>query len=460
MKINKFLKIILLLITLQSCDKNDRMNFIQISGENNDSISEVKLKINQKFRLVREDETDINLSHSNRDFSDTLKVSEGYYDLIINDKTFLLYLENGYNLHLTINEDNIVIDGYGKKPNKYLQKRVELEKNLTSKNFYSYYSNLNESNFLNLADSIYNLRIDLIQKSELENSKLIFIEESLAKLDRAHKFLNYPFTRLQIDSSYSPSNDFPETFKDVDINDERLADVPHYSLLMFLKIIDNVAKDSIPPSDLAIRYLNFVLNEDLQVTNRKLKEEIAYKTITLTMDKTKSPDKLFEIYQEFSRDSIKLKEITDKYIKLKGLTRGSVAPNIAISNENGNLISLKEFQGKVLYINFWSTYCKGCLSEIEPSKELQKRLAKHQDIRFINININSNYDTWKKMISTKNIQGINLFANSEISKELKEVYLIQGTPRYVIVDKEGQIFDFSAKRPSNIKLEADLKRIL
>lgn len=459
----KIFALIILFATLQSCEekKEKELNFIQLSGRYNDSISEIVLKTNSLFQLNKQANIDINLSQFHRNFGDTLKIDEGYYDLFINnDEKILLYLKNGYSLNLKISEDGINIDGPGKKQNIFLQKRVKLENDLSSKNFNTYYANLNESSFLNLADSIYNLRMDLIQKSELENSKFKFIEESLAKLDKAHKYLNYPYTRLQIDPSYSTSNDFPETFEGIDINDERLVDVPHYSLLMFLKIIDEVTKDNIQQGDLAIRYLNFVLNEDLKVTNRKLKEEIAYKTLTLTMQKTESPNELFEIYQKFSRDSIKLEEITDKYIKLKGLTKGSLAPNFAIPNENRDLVSLEDFQGKVLYINFWATWCKGCMSEIDPSKELQRKLAKYPDIKFINIGIKSNIDTWKKTISTKNIQGINLFANREISNKLNQDYFIQGTPRFVIVDKEGKIIDFSAKKPSDPELEAELKRIL
>jgi thiol-disulfide isomerase/thioredoxin len=370
-----------------------------------------------------------------------------------------LYLKNGYNLNLNISENNINIQGAGKKPNIYLQNRIELEKDLSPKNFNHYYANLNEFNFLKLADSLYNLRMDLIQNGELENTKFQFIEESLAILDRSHKFINYPFSRLRIDPTYSPSQNFPETFKDIDINDERFYDIPHYSLIMFLKIVDAVTKDSIQPADPILGYLNFVLNGDLQVINRRLKEEIAFETVSLTMEKTDSLDKLFETYKNFSEDSIYLKEITNKYIKLKGVPKGSVAPNFSIQNANGDFISLEEFKGNVVYIDFWATWCKPCLSEINPSRELQNKLADY-DIKFINIGIESKYNTWSNLISTKNIEGINLFANNEVEKKIKEDYFIQGLPRYVIIDKDGRIFDFSAKKPSDPKLEADLKSIL
>lgn len=454
-----FIITILFFVTLQSCEYKKERHFIHLSGEFYESILNLQLKNNQKFQLKDQTNTTINLSHSDKSFNDTLTIAEGYYDLIINDKAFLLYLKNGHKLNLSIKEEFINIDGLGKKENIYLQHRVELEKDLSSQNYYQFYSKLDESNFLSLADSIYNLRLDLIRKSELDNSKFKFIEESLVKLDRAHKFLNYPFTRSQIDSTYTPSHNFPETFKGININDERLIDLPYYSLLMFLNIVNEVNSGGNQPSDPIIEYLNFVLNDNLGITNKELKEEIAYKTVSLTIEKTKNLDKLFRIYKNFSRDSTYLKEITKKYIDLKKLPTGAIAPNFSIPNENGNLISLDEFKGNVVYIDFWATWCKPCLSEIDPSKKLQKKLAQF-DIKFLNICIESKYNLWSNLLAAQNIQGINLFANNEIEDELKENYFIQGLPRYVIIDKEGKIFDFAAKKPSDPELEKDLKSLL
>ncbi len=457
---NNFLKIILFFfITIQSCTKNKEVYLTEIKGTFYDSITNIELKTNQKFKLNKQTNTSISLSHSARDFSDTIKIIEGYYDLIINEKSILLYLRNGYSLNLNISEDNINMDGSDKNLNTFLQNRVKLEKNLSSRNYYHFYANLNESSFLNLADSIYDLRMNLIRESELLEPKFKFIEESLAKLERAHKFINYPFTRLQIDPNYSPSKNFPNTFKDLDINDERLIDLPYYSLVMFLMTVNEVTKDSTQPSEPILGYLNYVLNDEYIVTNRKLKEEIAHKTVSLTIDKTNNLDKLFETYKTFARDSIYLIDITHKYTRLKGTPKGAIAPNFSIPNENGEFISLEKLKGNVVYIDFWATWCKPCLNEINPSKELQKKLAKY-DITFLNICIESKFDTWNSLISAKNIKGINLFADNKTEQKLKEDYFIQGLPRYVIIDKNGKIFDFNAKKPSDYELEDELLKIL
>lgn len=456
---NKLFSIIILLVIFQSCKENEIADAVILSGVSKNNITELHLKTNQKFKLHSQPVIDFNLKHSKKNFQDSLIINDGYYDLIVNDRTILLYLKSGDNLNLDINNSQINITGNGRNKNEYLQNRISLEKDLSSRNFRSYYSTLNENRFLKLADSIFNLRINLIRDSRLKNSKLRFIEESFAKLDRAHKLLNYPFTRLRFDENYIKSKKFPDTFDYIDINDDRLIDLPYYSTLMFLKTINEVEALDKQSFDSSIDYLRFIIDDGLKVSNRKLQEEIVYKTINWTIEETDSLDKLFKIYRKFTVDSINLNKITDKYLNLKGLTKGSVAPNFTIKNKNGESTSLKSLKGNVVYIDFWATWCEPCISEITPSKELQKKFT-GKDIKFVNICIESEHNSWVKMVSNKNIQGINLLVSKENENILKEAYFIQGLPRYVIIDKEGKIFDLSAKRPSNPELELDLMKLL
>jgi len=456
---NKLFRFIILIAIFQSCKESEIADTVILSGVTKKNISELHLKTNQKFKLHSQPEIDYNLKHSKKNFQDSLIIKEGYYDLILDDRTILLYLKSGDNLNLDINNSQINITGNGRNKNEYLRNRISLEKDLSSRNFRNYYSTLNEDSFLKLADSIFNLRTNLIRDSRLKNSKLRFIEESFAKLDRAHKFLNYPFTRLRFDKNYIKSKKFPDTFDNIDINDERLIDMPYYSTLMFLKTINEVMALDKQSFDSSIGYLKFIIDDGLKVSNRRLKEEIVYKTINWTIEETDSLDKLFKIYKKFTVDSIKLNKITDKYLKLKGLTKGSLAPNFTIKNKKGELTTLKSLKGNVVYIDFWATWCKPCISEIEPSKELQKKFT-GKNIKFVNICIECEHNSWVKMLSNKNIQGINLLVSKGNENILKEDYFIQGLPRYVIIDKEGKIFDLSAKRPSNPELQLELMNLL
>ena len=457
---NRIFGIIILILLLNSCKKDLNSDFVLLKGlDIENDITTLELKTNEKFKLYNQPITNLKLNHSNNSFNDTLNVEEGYYDFIINEKTILLYLKKGFNLNLNIENKQIEITGLGEKENKYLLNRDKLDKSIISKNFWSYYSNLDEKEFLELANSIYQKRISLIEKSNLENSKFKYVEETFAKLDKAHKYLNYPFTRLTFDPSYKPSKEFPQTFETIDINDENLIDLPYYSTLMFLNTVNKVTNRKNKPFDSSTEYLRYVISDSLGISNEKLKEEVAYKAIDFTIEKTDSIDKVFALYRTYTKNENYLNKINNRYLKIKGLSKGSPAPNFAIQDSEGNMISLENLNGDVIYIDFWATWCKPCLSEFKPSSLLQKKLA-DKKIKFLNICIESEYKTWSSLVSKKNIQGINLIADKEVEKKLKEDYLIQGLPRYVIIDKNGKIYDFSAKKPSDSELETELMKIL
>jgi len=456
---NLFLSTFLFLF-IQSCKSDQTDELIIINGFiENGSITDLQLKTNLKFKFHNQSDTILRLTYNKKKFQNSLKIKEGYYDLLINDKIILLYLKKGFELNLDIQFDNVSITGNGSNENQYLQSRDNLDKELAYKNTSNYYSQLKEENFLKLVDSIYNLRIDLL--TNLNNQKFKFLEESFAKLDKSHKYINYPFRRLFFDSSYVTNKKFLTPFEHININDERLIDSPYYLTLMFLKTVNEIIARDINPrnNDMSFEYLKYVISDSLNVSNFSLKESIVYNTANITIQNTNHLDDFFKTYTTFTKNEAYLNNITKKYYHLKGFSKGSKAPNFKISDKEGNFTTLESLKGNVIYIDFWASWCKPCLAEIEPSNQLQKKLNK-EAIKFVNICIETDFDNWIKIVDKKNIQGINLFADKIAQLKLKENFLLQGLPRYIIIDKNGFIFDFSSKRPSNPKLEKELMTIL
>ncbi|MDO9138664.1 MAG: TlpA disulfide reductase family protein [Lutibacter sp.] len=459
MKKAVYLLIISLIII--SCQKEKTPELVILSGfvknKKNDTI---KLSTNDKYKLYNQKNENINiiLNSENR-FTDTLNISDGYYNLEIGNNNFILFLKSGNNLNLESDNSKLNISGTGKIENKYLVERNNLDSKLASINYWDHYYKLNENDFLNLADSIYQCRIELIRKHKIEDKRFHFIETTFAEMDREHKFLNYPFTRQSLNQDYIPSKDFPNVFAKTNINDDRLLDIPYFTLMMFSNIANKIVVKNDTRFDAKLDYLRLAISDRLGQTNPKLKEEIAFLTADFTIDKTDSLDLFFKTYKDFTKNEEYLNKITTKYLNLKGISKGKQAPNFEFKNENGELISLADFQGYVIYLDIWATYCKPCLEEIEPSKELQKKLS-NQKIKFVNICIESKRESWLNLIKEKEFTGIQLYCTKEDEEKFKESYVVQGIPSYIIIDKEGKIYDINAKRPSDAKVEKELLKIL
>ena len=61
--------------------------------------------------------------------------------------------------------------------------------------------------------------------------------------------------------------------------------------------------------------------------------------------------------------------------------RTSLLDSLQLTDMNGQLLNMQQFKGKVLFINFWATWCKPCILEMPSIANAQKRL--HDEVIFI-----------------------------------------------------------------------------
>ncbi|WP_164122827.1 TlpA family protein disulfide reductase [Sphingobacterium sp. xlx-130] len=135
------------------------------------------------------------------------------------------------------------------------------------------------------------------------------------------------------------------------------------------------------------------------------------------------------------------------------------AADFEFPNIDGDMVSLYQQKGKVVYVDVWATWCGPCRQQIPHLKELEK--AMHgKDIVFISISTDSQQDIekWKKMVREEEMGGIHLFAGP--NSKIKRDYNITGIPRFILFDKEGRIILDDAPRPSDPSLKQILENEL
>lgn len=133
---------------------------------------------------------------------------------------------------------------------------------------------------------------------------------------------------------------------------------------------------------------------------------------------------------------------------MQPLTSGNPAMDFEILDSDGNAAGLKDFSGKYLLIDVWSTTCSPCIREIPRLHDIKYELEGH-NLEIIAICL-SDEDPWKNKMKELGIPAEGQFRveggwGSQFSKNYVK---FSGVPVYLIIDPEGKIVTARAPYPS------------
>ena len=123
------------------------------------------------------------------------------------------------------------------------------------------------------------------------------------------------------------------------------------------------------------------------------------------------------------------------------------AQDIDMIAKSGNLVSLTDYQGKVVYISFWASWCKPCIEGFKKSKDIRKRLQ-DMGVVLLNISIDKEEEAWRDAMIRHNPLGVNTWAIS--LQDLAKDYDISSIPLYHIINKQGKFAYLSDQESRDI----------
>ena len=391
----------------------------------------------------------------NKTFNDTLRVPKSYYYLSYDGTDTHLYLKPNFNISVNFDKadffNSLNYKGNGAVENNYLAEKDRLTQSIPiTKKAYSFYAKLNEAGFLKQTDSINDLYSNLFNQSQELDDDFKLTESQAIKIDKALKQAQFEGQKRLVEKNpeYKVSQNYPNPYKDIDLNNPSLLPTYNYKTLVhsFIngKSMDLLNKDK--SQDFFIVYQNQLAQSKL---NPKIKDLLGYENAEYGFTYTSDKEKYRSAYLNFA----KTQEYIDKFNEFYNATlteKGEKSADFQLESIDGNMYELNDFKDKYIYIDLWATWCLPCIAQIPDLKKLEEKY--NQKIYFISIAWNDNKTRWLNMVKEKDLKGIQLFA-SDKNAEFFKFYGVNSLPRFILLDKQGKIIESNAKQPSESSLD-------
>lgn len=124
--------------------------------------------------------------------------------------------------------------------------------------------------------------------------------------------------------------------------------------------------------------------------------------------------------------------------KLQELQSGNVdAPDFTLKNLEGKEVSLSDFRGKWVILDFWGSWCPWCIKGFPSLKDAYNKYAGKLEI--IGVDCRDSEEAWRNAVAKYELPWVQLYTNEEQAAVICDMYAVQGFPTKVVVSPEGKI---------------------
>ena len=131
-----------------------------------------------------------------------------------------------------------------------------------------------------------------------------------------------------------------------------------------------------------------------------------------------------EVVEEVVREASKLKP-------------GQPTPDFTLDDLEGQSVSLSDFKGQAVFLDFWSRGCAPCIEDF-PYLEQIKQQTQDQEVVFLSISLDSDA-TWHQAVEEHGLTGVHVCSPGGWQAAVAQLYQIRYIPFYLLVGPDGRI---------------------
>ena len=126
-------------------------------------------------------------------------------------------------------------------------------------------------------------------------------------------------------------------------------------------------------------------------------------------------------------------------ISLVSFSNSAKAPDFNLKDQYGVVHSLENYKGKVIFLNFWATWCPPCKKEMPDVESIYKEYGENKkDVIILGVNSEKENEV-KKFLKDK---GYTFPTVIDENSEVMRKYFIQAFPTSFVIDKEGNVYGY------------------
>lgn len=107
--------------------------------------------------------------------------------------------------------------------------------------------------------------------------------------------------------------------------------------------------------------------------------------------------------------------------------------SLQLKDEEGNIVSLSKFKGKVIFLNIWATWCPPCVAEMPAIDKLDQKMD--QDVAFVMLSVDKNFETARSFKKKKDYQ-LPIYT---LAGQLPPIYQSSAIPTTFVIDADGNL---------------------
>lgn len=138
------------------------------------------------------------------------------------------------------------------------------------------------------------------------------------------------------------------------------------------------------------------------------------------------------------------------------IAEGRPVPSFRFPDIDGKEVGPEDLTGKYVFIDIWAAWCVPCGKELTALKELEKQFE-GKNITFVSISCDPDKAAWEQMVRDNALGGIQLYMGE--NREFLSTFMIRSIPRFILIDKEGEIILSDMMRPSDPQIIETLSNL-